>query len=222
MFADDTKCYKAMLKLLLDKDMLQKSIHDMTEWTTIWLLEFNSLKCKIMHLGLNNPNFDYDIEECGCLHTLGETTAEKDLGVIVDPLLTFENHINTTVNKARKISGLIIRTMTYKSPEVMVPLFKALIRPILEYANPVWNPHQRKLINLIEQVQRNFTKAIIGMKKLEYEDRLKALKLPTLEYRRFRGDMIETFKICTGLYDPTTTDTLFTFVPADNLLDLMD
>ena len=112
--------------------------------------------------------------------------------------------------------------MTYKSAEVMVPLFKALIRPILEYANPVWNPHQRKLINLIEQVQRNFTKAIIGMKKLEYEDRLKALKLPTLEYRRFRGDMIETFKICTGLYDPTTTDTLFTFVPADNLLDLMD
>ena len=46
------------------------------------------------------------------------------------------------------------------------------------------------------------------MKELNYEDRLKSLKLYSLEYRRFRGDMIEVFKMCHGHYDPITTKTL--------------
>ena len=150
------------------------------------------------------------------IHKLEETTSEKDLGVFVDPLLNFESHITQTVSKARKISGLIVRTMTYKSPDIMIPLFKALTRPILEYANPVWNPHQRKLIDMLEKVQRNYTRAIIGMNNLGYEDRLKALKLPSLEFRRFRGDLIETFKICRGLYDSSTTKKLITLVSDDN------
>ena len=49
---------------------------------------------------------------------------------------------------------------------------------------------------------------IQGMGNLEYEDRLAVLKLPSLEYRRARGDMIETFKILRGLYDPVSTSSL--------------
>ena len=77
----------------------------------------------------------------------------------------------------------------------MIPLYKSLIRPILEYGNAVWCPYKAKDIDLIEDVQRYYTKRIIGMYDLSYEERLQALKLPSLCYRRVRGDMIEVFKI---------------------------
>ena len=93
----------------------------------------------------------------------------------------------------------------------MVPLFKTLTRPHLEYAQAVWSPYKRKFINQIESIQRHFTKYIIGMKDMSYEDRMRSLNLPSLEYRRLRGDLIETYKMCHNLYDPITTETLIKF-----------
>ena len=98
----------------------------------------------------------------------------------------------------------------------MAPLFKALVRPILEYGNVVWNPAKRKYINYIESVQRHFTRCVVGMRGMCYEDRLKALSLPSLEYRRLRGDMIETYKITHAHYDPITTNSLITLIPNSN------
>ena len=97
----------------------------------------------------------------------------------------------------------------------MVPLFKSLVRPILEYGNVVWSPSKRKHIDLIESVQRNFTKCVIGMKDMEYKERLKALGLPSLEYRRLRGDFIETYKLTHHLYDPLTTKSLLTITESN-------
>ena len=91
------------------------------------------------------------------------------------------------------------------------------MRSCLEYANAVWCPYTRKLIDLVESVQRHFTNRIAHMKDLNYNDRLKALKLPSLEYRRFRGDLIEMFKICRKRYDPVTTNNLFDFVSENNI-----
>jgi hypothetical protein len=64
----------------------------------------------------------------------------------------------------------------------------------LEYANSVWNPYKKKHITALENVQRRATKLIPGFKDMTYENRLRKLKLPTLAYRRKRGDMIEAFK----------------------------
>ena len=61
-------------------------------------------------------------------------------------------------------------------------------------------------------------KYIIEVKDLNYEDRLKYLNLPSLEYRKFRGDLIETFKITHGIYDKTSTKSLFTFSNTENNL----
>ena len=93
----------------------------------------------------------------------------------------------------------------------MIPLYKSLIRPIIEYANPVWCPYTRMYIDLIEDIQHYFTRCIIGMKNVDYESRLRKLKLPSLEYRRVRGDLIEVYKICHHIYDPVTTSPLLTF-----------
>ena len=208
IFADDTKNYSPITSIE-DRDQLQSSINQLVKWSELWLVRFNSDKCKIMHLGKNNPHYDYTIKEGDKISSLVETCCEKDLGVNIDPELTFKSHINLTIKKARKVSGMIIRNINYKDKDIMVPIYKALIRPILEYGNVVWCPHLLKDIKAIEKVQQHFTKTIKGYYNMSYPDRLKKLDLPSLEYRRLRGDLIEVFKVLHNKYDPLTTDTLF-------------
>ena len=73
-------------------------------------------------------------------------------------------------------------------------IFTAFVRPHLEYGQAIWSPYLRKYINLIENVQIRATKLVDGFGKLSYNERLSRLNLPTLAFRRLRGDMIETFK----------------------------
>ena len=209
IFADDTKIYSTIENK--DKyDNLQLCINKLVKWTETWLLNFNSDKCKVLHIGKNNPHYEYHINQAGVVGKLDCTIAEKDLGVIVDPDLSFETHIHKTICKAHKISGMLFRFITNKSHNIMVPLYKALVRPILEYGNSVWCPNLRKHVKAIEDVQRRFTKRIVGADKLSYEERLMKFNLPSLEYRRLRGDLIEMYKIFNNKYDPRTVSNLFT------------
>ena len=75
------------------------------------------------------------------------------------------------------------------------------MRSHLEYASSVWSPYKIQLIKDLEKVQKRATKLIRSCSKLEYSARLKLLNLPTLRYRRARGDMIEVYKILTSKYD---------------------
>ena len=76
--------------------------------------------------------------------------------------------------------------------------YKAFIRPHLEYAVQTWSPHLKKDTALLEKVQRRVTKLIPCIRHLSYAERLKETKLYSLEQRRLRGDLIETFKILNG------------------------
>ena len=60
-------------------------------------------------------------------------------------------------------------------------------------------------MNKIENVQRKFTKHTKGLQNISYEERLKRIKLPSLEYRQLRNDMIQVFKIAKKIYDPVST-----------------
>ena len=111
----------------------------------------------------------------------------------------------------------IQRNFTFRTPEILIPLFKSLVRPIIEYANPVWNNSIKIYINAIEQVQRKFTKYINGFYDMSYEDRLKKLNLTSSEYWRHRGDMIQLYKIAHNHYDKLSLQDLITFKKDDRL-----
>ena len=96
--------------------------------------------------------------------------------------------------------GLIRRSFTFLDGPTVKKLYSSLVRPILEYGNVIWAPTLKRDQRILENVQRRATKLIPELKCQEYCDRLKALKLPSLYYRRARGDMIEVYKYLHGIY----------------------
>ena len=90
---------------------------------------------------------------------------------------------------------MISRTFQNKSKEIIIPLYKSLVRPHLEHCVQAWRPHLIKDIKLIENVQHRVTKMIPELRGQTYEQRLAAVNLTTLETRRLRGDLIEICKV---------------------------
>jgi len=72
---------------------------------------------------------------------------------------------------------------------------------IMLATSSVWSPYRKSDIEALEKVLKRATKIVPHLKHLKYSERLRECKLPTLHYRRIRGDMMETFKILTGKYD---------------------
>ena len=94
--------------------------------------------------------------------------------------------------------GLIKRSFQNKKEETFPLLYRALVRPHLEYANV---PHYILNQKAVENVQRRATKMIPNIRRLTYKDRLRHLDIPSLQHRRNRGDMITTYKILTGKFN---------------------
>ena len=99
--------------------------------------------------------------------------------------------------------GMICRSFTFLDCNLFKKLYVAFIRPHLESGQAVWSPHLVKYINMLEEDQVRATKLVNGLGGLEYSERLRKLDLPTLAYRRTRGDQIELFKHFHA-YDKTT------------------
>ena len=94
---------------------------------------------------------------------------------------------------------MIKRGFKNKSRAVMLPLYKTMVRPHLDYCIQAWRPHLRKDIDRLERVQRRATKMIEGLEGLSYWDRLRNLGLTTLETRYLRADLLEVYRIFRGL-----------------------
>ena len=193
-FADDTKL-GGNASTDLDRASMQRDINTLLEWSEKWLMNFNTSKCKSLHIGRNNIKTNYFMRDT----PIDTSSVEKDLGVLIsDDLKTTKQSIES-VNKANKILGLIGRTLDLKSETSILTLYSTLVRPHLEYCVQFWSPSLRKDIDRIEKVQRRATKMIPRLRSKPYEDRLAHLNLYSLSKRRLRGDLIETFKICKGL-----------------------
>ena len=196
LYADDTKLFR-YVGCPQDSKILQTDLQSLHKWIKEWLLSLNIEKCKIVSYGRQKQDTNYEIDGT----QLERVTNIKDLGVIFDSDLKFHTHVNTIIGKAYAILGLINRNFRYMKTEVFIQLYKAMVRSHLEYAGSVWSPYMKGDIEKLERVQMRATRMVQGVRHLSYLDRLKFLNLPTLRYRRQRGDMIEVFKIMNGNYE---------------------
>ena len=103
----------------------------------------------------------------------------------------FRSHIHKMVQKANKVLGVINQTFKYLDPNIMHLLCTSLVRP---HACNIWNPYLLEDMRTIEKIQRRAT----SLKQCTYQERLSALNLPSLQYRRLRMDLIMTYKILHG------------------------
>jgi hypothetical protein len=193
-FADDTKLMSPCSSTI-ESETLQSDLRILEIWAELWQMEFNESKCKVLHIGRTNHNFSYEINNT----TLSICSSETDLGIITSSDLKSELHCAKVCKIANRIIGLIGRTFEHKSADVILKLYKSLVRPHLEYCVQAWSPHFRKDIDKLERVQQRATRLIANMRHLSYDERLSALNLHSLRRRRTKGDLIEIFKIINGL-----------------------
>ena len=157
---------------------------------------FNATKCKVLHFGTHNANYSYRLNN----QTLDSTKNEKDLGVIIDNELKYHVHAAASATKkANQVLGIIKKSYYTRDAKTMSTLYKSMVRPHLEYGNAIWGPFYKKDIDMFKSVQKRVTKLIDTLKDKPYEERLIALDLPSMKYRRERGDMILMYKLINGL-----------------------
>jgi hypothetical protein len=191
IFADDTKIYNTVDKAT----MIQEDLDKLMQWSTKWLLPFNVDKCSVVHYGSNNTRNVYTMNN----RDLAADTLIRDLGILFQDDLKFGSHINKIVASANGKLGIIRNTFHELNKDNFIVLYKAFVRPILEYCCTTWSPHNIMYHKEIEKVQKRATKLVQHMYTLSYSDRLKALNLTTLYYRRKRCDMLQVYRIINNI-----------------------
>jgi hypothetical protein len=175
LYADDTKVI-SIIKDIEDNVALQHDMNRLVEWSNKWLIKFNADKCKVMHFGKKNQNYNYSLYEKTfdnktIARSLIKTVEERDLGIILTNDLKWDHHINVAAGKAYKKLGLIKHSFSNLDEVSIKLLYTSLVRPHLEYGAPIWNPFLKKDIEKLEKVQHAATR-IQQFKGLSYSQRL--------------------------------------------------
>ncbi|KAK4830125.1 hypothetical protein QYF61_008552 [Mycteria americana] len=163
-FADDTKLIGAVGSLE-GRDAIQRGLESLEEWDHLNLRKFNKTKCKVLHLGLGNPQYQHKLGD----EWIESSPAEKDWGIVLNTRLDMKQQCVLAVQKAK----------SRETPP-------GLLHQALESS--------AQDMDLLEQVQRRAAKIIRGVEHLSYEDRLRKLWLLRLEKRRLQGDLIVAFQ----------------------------
>ena len=199
LYADDILLYRP-ISSVDDYRALQDDIDMLSSWTTLNAMTFNTTKCKTMIISRKRNQ---------CLPpvplTLNGTILEvvltfKYLGVLLSSDLSWTHHIQGVCSKARKILGLLYRRYyQYSDSRTLCQLYLSLVRPHLDYATQVWDPHLQRDINSLECVQKFALRLCSKQWDTGYHELLNMFSLPSLENRRLHLKLCHLFKIVYGL-----------------------
>ena len=200
LFADDVLLYHIIAKEA-DYEALQSAISLIESWSISNFLNFNSSKCKYMVISRKSAPTLPPIQ----LQLLGQplhmVESYKYLGLLLSSNMSWSAHIASICGKARQILGLLYRRFYTGAtePNSIKQLYLSLVRPHLEYACQVWDPHLMKDKKRLEGVQKFGLKMASHQWDTSYSDLLQLFDLPTLEERRTHLKLGLLFKIINKL-----------------------
>ena len=207
LFADDSLLYRK-IKSTQDTDILQEDLKKLEKWEQDWQMEFNPSKCETLHFTRKRKPLRRTYELHG--HQLANTPCGKYLGVTLHEKLLWSNHVDAVTKKANNSLAFLRRNITRCPSDVKAQCYKSLVRPILEYASPVWDPYTATNINQLEAVQRRAARFVCGDYRTtsSSSQMIATLGWPTLQQRRTDARLILMYRVVTNLID----------IPADQFL----
>ncbi|XP_045479820.1 uncharacterized protein LOC123684570 [Harmonia axyridis] len=200
-FADDTKMFGPSSSA----STIQDDLDSISRWCEEWQLPLNSGKCVVLHTGPHNPRQRYYLNGV----VIPVSSSHCGLGVIVTDNLSWSDHIIHAVNKAKRSLLLIQKAFGWCDPLTCAAVYRTYVRPILEFAGPVWSPTLCRDLSLLEGLQRRATRLPYGISRPSYSERLSIMNLPTFMDRRTRGDLITIFRALNDLFGVSLSN-LFT------------
>ena len=200
LFADDTIVYIA-LKPPSNAKTLQQDLEKLGEWEQKWKMEFHPDKCEVIPITRNRTPIinKYVLHN----HTLNTTKNAKYLGVTITSDLNWNTHIDNITAKANRTLGFIRRNIRISSPTIKTLAYNSLVRPLLEYASPVWDPYTKLNIDKIEMVQRRAARFATNRyhNTSSVTNMLSTLQWRSLADRRVDARLCLMFKIVHGLVE---------------------
>ena len=191
-FADDTR-NSIKIKTEADKKALQTDLECIYKWANDNSMKFNENKFEQMSHGVT-VGVEVEPYKTPSENNIKPSTRVKDLGVVTSDDLLFREHIDSIVTSSKIMQGMLLRTFSTRQVVPMMIMYNTYIRSKMEYCSLIWSPSQKKDIDKLERVQKHFTSRIEGLENLNYHQRLKKLKLYSLERRRERYMIINAWQ----------------------------
>jgi hypothetical protein len=115
LFADDLKAYHISKSNLQFHLPLQNFIDKLKEYCSINSLQIAEKKCFTLHIGTKNPKHDYSLSfPKSLIPKVPEGESVRDLGIHFTQDLKWKSHIEKIVNKARRISYALLKSLKSK------------------------------------------------------------------------------------------------------------
>uniref|UniRef100_A0A7E4W555 Reverse transcriptase domain-containing protein n=2 Tax=Panagrellus redivivus TaxID=6233 RepID=A0A7E4W555_PANRE len=189
MFADDIKAVSS------NSASLQTFIDKLAEWSRLNELPIAPHKCNVLHfLPATNPSHAYTLNG---IIIPDSCTSVRDLGVTMSNNMSWKPHIANIVSKAMSALYCLFKAVKSRNPNILIKMYTVYVRPLVEFASPVFNPTSKLLIKQLESVQKRATRRIFlrspllrgSTSQFSYSDRCKLFGITSLAARRLYFDL---------------------------------